>query len=142
MSYYYVLFWSQGDGTATTLDTISGEHIILVHSDKQIAWRVMNAVARISHKAVGVLEVDMPKENLLNVLRRDHGEEIVAFPEDPLYLIMLNQILLFADKSPQRGARHRGRLHIMVANPQWLVVVWFDIAFTGPSNERFQGKLD
>jgi hypothetical protein len=91
---YYVVCWFRQDGmTAITLDTTSGEHIILVHSDQQIAMQVMNVASRTSHQAVAIMTLDMPKEKALNVLRQHHdGREELAFPEDPRYLIMLNQV--------------------------------------------------
>lgn len=92
-----LLAWGLEGGLVTT-DLTSGDRIILVHADRQLANRLGGHLARAAERAVATVEMEQPRDqvrgSIESMLGKDalRGIELV-FPDDPAYLPLMNQLL-------------------------------------------------
>jgi hypothetical protein len=96
---FLILVWLEG-GLITT-DLTSGHRLILVHTDERIANACGSAVVKSTGggQPVATVALDCGKDELPNELAEMmNAPELLTdyyfvFPEDPLYLEMINQWL-------------------------------------------------
>lgn len=94
---YYLLCWGL-EGGLVTVDLTSGIRLILVHSDQQLAAEHMAALSRRTGREVAVIEIESAKRRVKERLESIVGVGLLsdvdlAFPNDPIYLVILHKIL-------------------------------------------------
>lgn len=95
---YYVLGWDLEGGGWVTADLTSGQRLILVHSDQQLAVAHMIAVSREAGQRAAFVELESDKAGVKDKLESITGVGSFsgvdfAFPDDPIYFAILNQLL-------------------------------------------------
>ena len=95
---YYLLLWL--DDGLVTVNLTSGQRLILVHSDKQLAATQMTAFLRRYGRGTAFVELELPrrKRKVKRKLESLVGAGLLTgidlvFPDDPMYLTLLNQTL-------------------------------------------------
>jgi hypothetical protein len=94
---YYVLSWGLDGGLITT-DLTSGEQLLLVHTDRELALRYGSAIFQRTGRGVATITLNSSRSGLRRKLERAAGKGSLAdvdlvFPDHPVYSQLVNNLL-------------------------------------------------